>query len=132
MGGFLIVLGSGYVGRTQMMKRWVWVGVALSMMGCAERYSIRPTQLSRLNDDLAVNDGSVRMMVKLETSDGRIVEVDPPVLVYITTGDGKEHTFCSPLRVVFEGGAVVIKHNCGRPERIYGDEIAKVEVEETL
>ncbi len=113
-----------------MVKREVWVVVAVSLLGCTERYSIRPTQISRLNDDLAVNNGAVRMMVKLETSDGRIVEVDPPVIVYITTQDGREHTFCSPLRAVFEGGAVNIKHNCGRPERIDGNEIRKVEVQE--
>ena len=46
-----------------------------------------------------------------------------------TTADGKEHVFCSPLRANFEGGAVEIKHNCGRPQRLEGSEISKVEVE---
>jgi len=112
------------------MKLLMFLGLAFSVVGCAERYSIRPTQLSELNDDLSANKGDVRLMVKLETSDGRIVEVNPPVLVYVATSDGQEHKFCSPLRATFDGGAVEIKHNCGRPERFYGRDIDKVEVEE--
>jgi len=87
------------------------------------------TQLAELSDDLATNRGT-RLKVKLETSDGHIVEVNPPVVVYITTDDGQEHAFCSPLRATFEGGAVEIEHNCGRGERILGSEITKVEVQE--
>jgi hypothetical protein len=105
------------------------VGLALSLMGCAERHIIRPTQLSELNDEVATNTGT-RLTIKLETSDGRIVEVKPPVVVYITTDDGQEHAFCSPLRATFDGGAVEIKHSCGRLGRIAGNEIVKVEVEE--
>lgn len=72
----------------------------------------------------------MRLDVRLETSDGGTVEVDPPVVVYITTSDGQEYPFRSPLRATFEGGAVQIKHNCGRPQTIQGDDILKVEVEE--
>jgi hypothetical protein len=105
-------------------------GLVLSLAGCVERYNIRPTQLAELNEeDLATNTGQ-RLVVKLETIDGRIVEITPPVIVYITTVDDQEHHFCSPLRARFEGGAVEIKHNCGRPERIQGSEIKKVEVEQ--
>lgn len=111
------------------MQRLVWVALVVLQVGCAERIAIRPTQLSELNKERATNH-EVRLKVKLETSDGRIVEVDTPVVVYITTDDGREHWFCSPLRATFEGGAVEIKHNCGRPATIPGSEIVKVEVEE--
>lgn len=103
--------------------------MALSLLGCAERYAIRPTQLSELNDELATNR-ETRLKVKLETSEGRIIEVNPPVVVYITTDDGQEFSFCSPLRATFDDGAVEIKHNCGSPQRFSRSEISKVEVEE--
>lgn len=111
------------------MKRLWLVGLSVALGGCAERYSIRPTQLSQLNDEIATNR-EVRIKVRLETVDGRIVEVNPPVVVYVTTNDGQEHYFCSPLRATFEGGAVTIKHNCGRSVRLEGGEISKVELEE--
>ena len=112
------------------MIRFSWVvGLSLSLFGCAERYNVRPTQLGELNDDLAATDGT-RLKIKLETNDGRIVEVTPPVVVYITTDDGQEHAFCSPLRATYDRGALEIKHNCGRSARLAGREIVKVEVEE--
>jgi hypothetical protein len=103
--------------------------ILLSLVGCAERYNTRPTQLGELNNDLALNDGR-RLKIKLETSDGRIVEVTQPVVVYVTTDDGQEHTFCSLLRATYDEGALEIKHDCGPSARLAGREIAKVEVEE--
>jgi hypothetical protein len=67
-----------------MMHRALWVvgaGLLLSLGACAERYNIRPTQLSELNDEVATNIGT-RLTIKLETVDGRIVEVSSPVTVY--------------------------------------------------
>jgi len=111
------------------MKSVLWASLMLLSVGCAERYRIRPTQIGELNDDLSTNN-ETRLKVKLETETGQIVEVSPPVVVYVTTSDGSEHTFCSPLRASFDNGNVTIKHNCGRPETIDGSEISKVEVEE--
>ena len=106
----------------------VGAGLLLGLGGCVERYSIRPTQLGELNDDLATNTGT-RLTIKLETVHGRIIEVTPPVIVYITTSDGQEHMFCSPLRANFANDGVELKHNCGRSARFTRSEISKVEVE---
>ncbi len=116
----------------QMIKRALGAGLLFSMVGCADRYTIRPTQLSMLNDDIAASgrNGEARLKVKLETIDGRIVEVDPPVWVYVTTRDGQESLLCSPLRVTFASGAMLIKHHCGPPRRFDGEEILKVQVME--
>jgi hypothetical protein len=114
---------------TRRTNRVLWVCLLLTSLACTETHRVRPTQLGQLNDDLATNHGE-RLKVKLETTDGRIVEVDPPVVVRITTSDGRERIFCSPLRARFERGNLFIKHNCGRPVRIDGNEISKVEVEE--
>jgi hypothetical protein len=107
----------------------VGLGLLLALGGCAERYNIRPTQLAELNEDLSTNRGT-RLTIKLETVDGRIIEVSPPVTVYITTSDGEEHAFCSPLRATFADDGVEVKHNCGPAARFSRSEISKVEVEE--
>jgi len=82
-----------------------------------------------LNDELA-NNRETRLKVKLETIDGRIIEVDPPVWIYITDREGQERLFCSPLRTTFDRGFMYIKHNCGPPARIAANEVLKVQVEE--
>jgi len=107
----------------------VGLGLLLGLGACVERYNIRPTQLGEFNDEVATNVGT-RLTIKLETVDGRIVEVSPPVMIYITTSDGEEHVFCSPLRANFANDGVEVKHNCGRAARFSRSEISKVEVED--
>lgn len=109
--------------------RVVGTGLLLVLGGCVERYNIRATQLAELNDDVGTNIGT-SLRIKLETVDGRIIEVSPPVMVYITTSDGEEHMFCSPLRATFANDGVEVKHNCGRAERFLRSEISKVEIED--
>lgn len=114
------------------MMRWMVFGVvAAALSGCAERHVIRPGQLAVLNDEMSV-EGQVRAtkVLRFQTAGGQIVDVSPPVVVYITMFDGTELQFCSPLRADFEGDTIMMHHNCGRPQRVQGTEITKVEIEE--
>jgi hypothetical protein len=112
--------------------------LGLTLSGCAEKYTIRPSQLSVLNDEtrLAVfgsgttSDIGIQKVLRLETTSGEIVEINPPVVVTITTSDGRELQFCSPLRADFDGGVLKINHACGPPARLERTEIEKVEVQE--
>ncbi len=115
------------------MKFLLAVGVlGLGLAGCAERLLIRPTELAVFNGEVKVASGDhvAQRVLRLELANGRMVEVNPPVVAYITTSDGVEHTLCSPFRVFFENGAMAVRHACGPPERFLGSEISKVEVEE--
>jgi len=111
------------------MNRWFALGLCVALSGCAETYVIRPTQLSVFNDELKTNAG-VQKVLRIETASGQMVEIDPPVVVTITTSDGQTRKFCSPLRADFEGGFLSIHHACGNPARLEGQEIDKVEVQE--
>jgi hypothetical protein len=98
------------------------------LAGCVERYPIRPTQLEVFNDTPATTH--TRRLVKLELIDGRIVEINPYVVVYVTTSDGDEHEFYSPLKVEFDDGYLTIRSAYSRPGHFEAAEVRKVEVEE--
>ena len=123
------------------MKPLVFGALALCGLAasdCADKYTIRPTQLSVLNDDTrlavtsagAATDIGVQKVLRMQTTSGEIVEINPPVVVTITTSDGRELQFCSPLRADFDGGFLKISHSCGGPARLANMDIEKVEVQE--
>jgi hypothetical protein len=118
------------------MKQVVFGAFALltaALSGCAEKYTIPPTQLAVLsaeNEWKGAGGVHIQRVLHLETETGRIVEINPPVVVTITTSQGRELQFCSPLRADFDGGVLKISHSCGPPARLERMEIEKVEVEE--
>jgi hypothetical protein len=62
---------NGVSERLEVMNRLSWlVGMLLALSGCAERYGIRPTQLSELNDDQTTTN-EIRLKLNLETSSGQ-------------------------------------------------------------
>jgi hypothetical protein len=103
--------------------------LAVTLAGCVETYTIRATQLAVFNEEISTNAG-VRKTLRLQTADGRLVELNPPALVTITKSDGQQLFLCSPLRAEFEGDAISVHHACGSPARVDRHDIAKVEVEE--
>jgi len=112
------------------MKASLFVGVlAVAFAGCAETFVVRPTQLAVFNDEIKTNSG-VQKILRFETVEGRMVELNPPAAVTITMSDGSKHEFCSPLRADFDAGFLSLHHACGRPARLEGQQISKVEVQE--
>lgn len=112
-----------------MKSALVLGALAVVLTSCVETYRIRATQLSVFNDELSTTSG-VRKTLRLQTTDGRIVELNPPALVTITRADGQQLVLCSPLRAEFQGETVSVHHACGSPVAIDRHDIDKVEVQE--
>jgi hypothetical protein len=113
-------------------------------LACASRPEVAPQELTKLNGmqsysavGVGVTVGKPSMvmlgsgsnLVRLNTVDGRIIEVGRRAHIHVVTTDGGTFTFYQPIEVELERGQLILRSHSRVPARFPVANISRIEID---